>query len=207
MLHGLIQGQLEVRRAGDGSTRLAGSFPYGTPAVLSDGGRTGRPRKEVIAPRAFAYRVEKPDEDIHLLLGHDFGQPLASKLTATLKLTDTDEALKFEALISREIAETSYGRDALAMIGSGLAVGISPGFRIPPARAVKDAEAISEEPDRPDEGMHRAIIRTVKSALLYELSVVTRPAYSESQVEARNWAPNHKPEVSGSRTAAKRWRL
>ena len=185
-------GELELRRKSDGSTRLRGSFPYNSPAVLSDGGRTGRPRKEVFASRAFSFRVDDPSKEIHLLLGHDYGQPLASKLTGTLKLRDTAKALLLEATISPEIADTSFGRDALAMIGAGLAFGISPGFRMPPERAVPRAEAetITEEPDRPEEGMNRAIIRTVRQALLYELSIVTRAAYKESQIEARNWTPD-----------------
>lgn len=205
---GGLAGELEVRRDGGGGTRLRGRFPYGVPAVLSDGGRTGRPKKEVFAPRAFAYRVNDPTKEIHLLLGHDFGQPLASKMTHTLTLRDTVEALLLEATISPAIADTSFGRDALAMIGAGLAFGISPGFRMPPERAVPlaEAETITEEPDKPDEGMHRAIIRTIRQALLYELSVVTRPAYKESQIEARNWrlveeAPAYAP------AHLKRWRL
>ena len=192
MLHGAFAGELEVRRAGDGGTRLRGAFPYGKAAVLSDGGRTGRPRKELIEPRAFAFRVEDPKEDIHLLFGHDYGMPLASRATGTLTLQDTAAALIFDAVIPRAIAETTHGRDALALIAAGLAVGISPGFRIPPQRAVKEAETVEEEPDDgslDDDGQPRrgAIIRRVKAALLYELSIVTRPAYPEAQVEARNW--------------------
>ncbi len=201
-------GGLEVRRAHDGSTRLSGSFPYGSPAVLSDGGRTGRPRKEVFAPQAFAFRVNDPSKEIHLLLGHDFGQPLASKLTGTLQLKDTKAALQLEATISPAIADTSFGRDALAMIGAGLAFGISPGFRMPPERAVPRAEAetITEEPIEPEKGMHGAIIRTVHEALLYELSVVTRPAYKDSQIEARNWSPGA-TLISAAPAHLKRWRL
>jgi len=180
-------GALELRRANDGGARLTGRFPYGKPAVLSDGGRTGRPRKEIIAPGAFSYRVERPEEDIHLLVGHSYDRPLASKGTGTLSFQDTAAALIFNAIITREIAETAHGRDALALIGSGLAVGISPGFRIPPERAVPNAEEITEEEDRPEEGMHRAIIRTILAALLYELSLVVRPAYPEAQIEARSW--------------------
>ncbi|MCC5961576.1 MAG: HK97 family phage prohead protease [Rhodobacteraceae bacterium] len=187
-------GGLELRRAPDGGIRLAGSFPYGKYAVLSDGGRSGRPQKEVIASRAFEYRVNDPKEDIHFLVGHDYDHVLASKGTGTLTMRDTAAALIFEASISRAITETSYGRDALAMIAAGLAVGISPGFRIPPARAVPDAEDVSEEPDDgeiDEQGQPRrgALIRTVKAALLYELSVVVRPAYPEAQVEARSWSP------------------
>lgn len=187
-------GGLELRRENDGGVRLAGRFPYGKYAILSDGGRRGRPQKEVIASRAFAYRVDDPGEDIHLLVGHSYDMPLASKATGTMRLRDTAAALVFEALITAAIAQTTYGRDALAMIGAGLAVGISPGFRIPPVRAVPDAEEVTEEPDDgviDDQGQPRrgALIRTIKAALLYEMSVVTRPAYPEAQVEARSWTP------------------
>ncbi len=205
MLWGGSNGGLELRRSGDGSHRLQGTFPYGKPAVLSDGGRTGRPRKEVIARGAFSYRIEDPAEDIHFLVGHDFDHPLASKKTGTLSFRDTAAALLFEAVITPAIAETVHGRDALALIGAGLAVGISPGFRIPPARAVPEAEEITEEPDRPEEGMHRAIIRTIKAALLYELSLVVRPAYPEAQVEARNWTPHRAPLQAPH--PLNRWRL
>jgi HK97 family phage prohead protease len=188
MMHGLAIAPLELRRAADGGANLRGRFPYNKPAVLSDGGRTGRPQKEIIAPRAFAYRVEDPGEDIHLLVGHSFDTPLASKATGTLTFRDTSTALLFDATITPEIAATSYGKDILAMIAAGLAVGLSPGFRIPPKRAVPVAERIEEEEHDPANGKHRAIIRTILQALLYELSIVTRPAYDEAQVEMRNWA-------------------
>jgi len=200
-------GGLELRRESDGGVRLSGHFPYGEPAVLSDGGRTGRPQKEIIAPRAFAYRVDDPKEDIHLLVGHSFDAPLASKGTGTLQFTDTDNALTFRALITRQIADTTHGRDVLALIGAGLAVGISPGFRIPPKRAVAEAETVEDEPDRPDQGMHRAVIRTVRAALLYEMSVVTRPAYPKAQIEARDWQLlSFEGEKSGLHRTLNRWR-
>ena len=206
MLWGAPSGELELRREGDGSTRLRGRFPYGRPAVLSDGGRRGRPRKEIIGRRAFAYRVESPDEDIHLLVGHDYDRPLASRGTGTLDLEDTDDALLLAARITPDVASTAFGRDALALLNQGLARGLSPGFRLPPARAVppEQAERIEEEPNAPERGMHGAIIRTVLSALLYELSIVTRPAYPEAQVEARRWEPDARPPRA--RRAAYRWR-
>jgi HK97 family phage prohead protease len=187
---GLDCGGLELRRAVDGSHRLRGRFPYGKPAVLSDGGRTGRPRKEVIASRAFAYRVEDPKEEIHLLVGHSYDKPLASKGTGTLSFKDADDALTFDATITREISQTSYGTDILSLLFAGLAIGLSPGFRIPPERAVRHAEAVTEEPHDPSRGMFGALIRTIFAALLYELSIVTRPAYDQAQVEARNWTPD-----------------
>ena len=191
MLYGAAT-ELTTRMESDGTRILSGRFPYNKTATLSDGGRRNRPRKEKFAPKAFEFRVDKPDEDIHLLVGHDFDKPLASKLSDTLTLTDTLEALLFEARILPNIAETQHGRDILALLTSGLAVGLSPGFRIPPERAVKDAESVEQEPDdgQPDangDPQRGAIIRTIISALLFELSIVTRPAFDEAQVEERSW--------------------
>lgn len=204
MLWGGHEGGLELRKRASGALALHGRFPYNRRAVLSDGGRTGRPRKEVIAPRAFSYRVERPEEDIHLLIGHSYDRPLASRGAGTLKLVDSDDALSFAATITDEMQEVSYVRDFLAAMRAGLIIGISPGFRIPPERAVPNAEKVEEED--PAEGM--ALIRTIFAALLYELSVVTRPAYDETQIEERNWKPLPQAQVCrSSRTrGALKWR-
>lgn len=194
MLFAAPDGGLELRAERDGSHRLSGRFPYGKLATLSDGGRRGRPRKETFASRAFSYNVAREDIDISLLVGHSFDKPLASRKAGTLELTDTDDALSFTAIITRAVAETSFARDALALIAAGLAVGLSPGFRIPPERAVPDAEKVEEE----DPALGSALIRTITAALLYELSIVTRPAYSEAQVELRNWSPDTRKAITSA---------
>jgi len=181
---GFESGGLEVRRQG-GQTRVSGSFPYNSLATLSDGGKRGRPRKERFAAQAFKHSVKSPDQEIHLLVGHDFGKPIASKLHGSLVLQDTRGALTFEATLSDDVLGTSHGSDAIALLASGLIVGVSPGFRIPPEQTVPNAETIEDED--PSEG--RAIIRTINEAVLYELSLVTRPAYPDTTVEQRNWKP------------------
>lgn len=207
MLWGAENGGLELRRSGDGSARLRGRFPYGKRAVLSDGGRTGRPRKEVIAPRAFSYRVELPAEDIHFLVGHSYDRPLASRGAGTLVLNDTDEALFFDATITEEMQGVSYVADFLRGFAAGLILGLSPGFRIPPKRAVEEAETVEDEGHDPENGAHNAIIRTVHHALLYELSAVTRPAYDEAQIEARNWSQLGGESRQFTNSHLNRWRL
>lgn len=174
----VLPGQLEVRKKGGGRV-IRGRFPYMKHAVLTDGGNKGRPVKERFKPGAFKYRINDAKAEIHLLVGHDYSQPLASKLTGTMTFQDTFAALVFEAFIAEAIASTSYGADILALIGAGLAVGLSPGFRIPPKQTVPDAETIEDED--PDEG--RAIIRTINDCLLYEMSIVTMPAYADATVE------------------------
>jgi HK97 family phage prohead protease len=208
MLTGFADGGLELRKRASGALALQGRFPYGKRAILSDGGRSGRPKKEVIAPRAFAYRVDRPDEDIHFLVGHSFDKPLASRGAGTLDLVDSDDALTFTALIMPEMQEVSYVRDILAGIAAGLTLGISPGFRLPPKRVVAEPEMIEDEGRDPENGAHNAIIRTVLAALLFEISVVTRPAYPEAQVEARNWesgVSDHNTTTGLHRTLS-RWR-
>lgn len=172
-------GELEIRKRSGGGRAIRGKFPYNKRAVLSDGGNKGRPVKEVIKPGAFKYRLEDPTADIHLLVGHSYDKPLASRLTDTLTFEDTPTALFFEALITEAVLGTSYAEDTLALIGAGLIVGLSPGFRVPPKQTVPDAETIEDED--PEEG--RAIIRTLNDVLLYELSIVTSPAYKEASVE------------------------
>ncbi|WP_111431021.1 HK97 family phage prohead protease [Rhodobacteraceae bacterium DSL-40] len=201
MDHGVHLGSLEIRDSGDGSRRLRGRFPYGKRAVISDGGRRGRPQKEEFAPKAFAYRVEKPDEEIHLLLGHSYDQPLASKLNDTLILEDTPEALKFEAIILPPVQRTTFWMNFWAGFQAGLIVGLSPGFRLPPERAVPAEEAEQIEEEDPEEG--DALIRTIFQALLFEISLVTRPAYSETEVEARSLIMPPRPQFR----ALDRWRL
>lgn len=199
MLTGFAHGGLELRRSSDGSATLQGRFPYNSRATLSDGGRTGKPRKEQFAPGAFAHSVETGQE-VHLLVGHSFDRPLASRGAGSLTLEDTPEALVFGATIAPAMMDVGHVRDALSALAAGLIVGISPGFRIPPKQTVPDAESVEEEDPR--EG--RALIRTIKEAILFELSLVVRPAYSETEIEARSWQVNE-PVCTPSHL--NRWRL
>ncbi len=201
MLLGGAIGALEIRAAQDGSRRLKGTFPYEKRAVLSDGGKTGRPRKEKFRRKAFAYRIEKPDEEIHLLIGHDYNRPLASRGAGTFFVSDTPEAVIFEAIILPELQRAPYVQDFFAGFAVGLIVGISPGFQIPPQRIDPNAEETTEED--PSEG--RALIRTINSALLYEFSLVTVPAYKETTVEER--AAVFSDPVTGLHRALQRWRV
>lgn len=204
MLTGFADGGLELRRKPDGSARLRGRFPYNSRATLSDGGRTGRPRKEQFAPGAFRHSVET-EREVHLLVGHSYDRALASRGAGSLILEDTPEALTFNATIAAEIMDVSYVRDALAAMSAGLIVGISPGFRIPPEQTVPNAESVEEED--PSEG--RALIRTIHEAILAELSLVVRPAYGETEVEARSWdigAGAHPKVDPGLHRTLNRWR-
>lgn len=192
MLWGVHSSGLELHTEG-GETRLRATFPYGRAAVLSDGGHIGRQRQEVIAARAFADRLGS-GEDVHFLSGHDFNKPLASRSAGTLTLTETDDALTIEASISADMAGVSYVRDFLSAHAAGLVRGLSPGFRVRPG-----GEKVEERGN--------AILRTIRAADLIEVSAVTRPAYPEAQIEARNWQPvSEAANRVVNRHPATRWR-
>ena len=184
MLFGGNLGALELRAEG-GATRLRATFPYGAETELAPG------RREVIASRAFADRIEA-GEDIHLLSGHDYNKPLASRAAGNLTLADGDDALVIEATIADG---TTWARDFLAAHAGGLIRGLSPGFRV----------------DLGGERIERrgnSVLRTISPAALFELSAVTRPAYSSAQIEARAWETHQdRQPYRGAVHHLNRWRL
>ncbi|MBD2840767.1 HK97 family phage prohead protease [Erythrobacter rubeus] len=193
---------LELREEGDGTRRLRGSFPYRKRAVIDSGGNGRRPRKEQFASRAFSFAVEDTERDIHLLIGHSFDRPLASRKAGTLSFTDSDDALTFEAVLTREIQRTTWGQDFLAAYAAGLITGLSPGFRVAPPEAVpRPEETVDEDPA---EG--NALIRTIFAAVLFEMSLVTRPAYPDTEADLRSFNPA--PAAPHPMTdIMRRWRL
>ena len=87
---------LEIRQVG-GATVLQGRFPYGRLATISN---RGRRRKESIMPRAFRFAIEQePERKIDILVGHDFGKPIASRQSGTLTIRDSAAAVEFEATL------------------------------------------------------------------------------------------------------------
>jgi len=179
MLWGASSGALEVRSEG-GTTRLRATFPYGVSTVLAPG------REEVIAARAFS-----TDGTVHLLSGHDYEKPLASTEAGNLTLRNGDDALEVEATIEDG---TSWARDFVAAHKAGLIRGLSPGFRVEPG---------GEHVTRSGDGL----LRTITAARLYEVSAVTRPAYSQAQIEARSWETHQDRQPVRVPSYRMRWRL
>lgn len=182
MLWGASLGALELRSEG-GATRLRATFPYKAETELALG------RREIIAPRAFASRINTGAE-IHLLSGHDYEKPLASRAAGTLSLRDTDAALELDALID---PGTTWARDFLSAHAAGLIRGLSPGFRV-----ASGGEKI--------ENRGQYLLRTIVAADLFELSAVTVPAYPQAQIEARAWE-THQDRLPYVPHHLNRWRL
>ena len=171
-------GELEIRQSGRGRV-LRGRFNYASMATIRDRGRV---RKETFEPRAFRFAIEDDSRQIDVLAGHDFGKPLASRKAGTLEIVDGDEAVTFEARLPDD--PPSWVIDAERAIAAGLMTGLSPGFTVPPASAVPDAERLEPEPGNP--GVQ---IRVIREAVLREFSVVTAPAYADAGVALRSDHP------------------
>ena len=168
------EGALEIRQL-DGRRILSGRFPYNALATVSD---RGRRRKETFASGAFDFAIDDPERRIDLLVGHDFGKPLASRQSGTLTLESSAEGVSFEARLPDD--PPSWVVDAERAVDAGLMTGISPGFRVPPRNVVPDAETILPEPGNP-----LVDIRQINHAVLREFSIVTAPAYLDAAVELR----------------------
>ena len=175
----MLLGEIEVRRRSGRRPRLRGSFPYGKLATVRNRGRV---RKERIASRAFSFAIEAPDREINLLAGHSFAAPLASKRSGSLSIKDSADAVTFEATLPVEADQPTWMRDAVKAVEAGLVGGISPGFIVPPKGVVPNAERFVPEPGNPD-----VSIREIRAAVLLEMSLVTRPAYSSTTVTTREW--------------------
>ena len=170
--------EVEVRQRG---RELFGSFRYSSTATMSDRGKT---RKERFEPGAFKFALDDPTREINLLSGHTFNAPLASRQRGSLKLEDTPEELQFTAQLPLESEQPTWMIDTVKAVRAGLVGGISPGFRVPPADVVPDAESLEPEPGNPG-----VFIRVIRAAVLFELSIVTRPAYTGTSIDIRGDAP------------------
>ena len=134
----------------------------------------GKVRKERFDPEAFRFAVEDAEREVHLLRGHSFDQTPCQQRAGTLRLQDGPEALEFEADLPAPEARPSWVQDTVLAVEARLIRGISPGFRVPPRAVVPDAERIVPEPGNPD-----VAIRVIRQAVLFELSLVSRPATTE----------------------------
>ena len=174
---GVYAVDLEVRQDGERPT-ITGRFPYGSMATIA---ASGRRQRERFSPGAFAPALDLEGQEINFLLGHDMARPLASRNAGTFILVDTPTALTFTAVLPAEGEQTSWQRDFMLAQGQGLLRGISPGFNVLPKARYPSAEVDEPEPGRPG-----LFVRTINLAALGEFSAVTRPAYPDTSLEARD---------------------
>ena len=209
----IFEAEFEIRARGRGRS-LSGRFPYspGPGRKMATVADRGKVRKERIAGDAFGWQLREFEKlqkelaqvieakvdaarieilrqaldrrNVHILSGHTFDRPLGDLKAGTARVTSTEAALDFEVDLPAENDMPTYMSDVVRMVQAGLAGGVSPGFRVPPAGVVADAEGFEPEPGNP-----AVDVRVIRQAVLHELSIVTRPAYSETEIDARSFEP------------------
>ena len=174
----IFEAELEIRAKG-GRRSLRGRFPYspGPGRKMATVRDRGKVRKERIGPDAFGWqmrefakvqkqyaeaiqsaldrariellRQELERRNVHILAGHDFNKPLGDLKGGTATVTSTREAVDFAVELPADGEMPSYMSDTVRMVQAGLIGGVSPGFRVPPASVVANAEALEPEPGNP----------------------------------------------------------
>lgn len=154
---------VEMRAADDEALRVSGLA-----IVYESQTDTGWGFDEVVARGAAKDALATNDQ--YLLWQHDTAEPLARVKNGTLTLRETDAGVEIEATLPK----TQRGRDIYENIRSGLVDKMSFGFIVE-----------SDQWSKVDGGDVR---RITKVGSLLEVSMVTFPAYQDTDVQAREAA-------------------
>lgn len=148
--------RFEIRKNSDGTRTIAGTAVVFN-AISEDLGGF----QERIAAGAFTQSlISYPD--VIIAYQHDLSQPLGRVSSGTAKVWQDERGLHYTC----KLPDTSWARDLTALMARGDVSQNSFGFSVPP-----NGDAFSMQADG-------TVLRTVTQAVLWEISVVTTPAYS-----------------------------
>lgn len=126
---------------------------------------------ERIAPGAFTRALER--DDIKLLVNHDKAQVLgrngiAEGQPGSLTLVEDETGLRFDAVAT----DTSYARDLHTNVMAGVIDACSFGFRKPKYKNSRRSDG--------------KLVRELQDCELFDVSIVTYPAYNSTTASARS---------------------
>jgi HK97 family phage prohead protease len=169
-----IPAELRAETAADGTITVRGY------AAVFDEEATGLPFREVIKPGAFARSLQRGD-DVFLLVNHDTDQlPLARRSSGTLQLSEDGRGLLIEAQLdpanprAAEVASVLARNDASQM---SFAFKVAEGG----SRKTKDG------------------LRELSDLDLFEVSIVTWPAYAQTEVGLRSASATDRVRLARAR--------
>lgn len=125
--------------------------------------------REVLSRGCFKKSLQNRD-DVFAFYQHDSDKVLARTKAGNLRLAEDDKGLRIEM----DLIDTQLNRDVLAQVRSGNVDSMSFGM---PADTIK-----ARWESRGDYAL-----RTIESADLVEVSIVTFPAYTATEVSARSF--------------------
>ena len=169
----------EVRAIDDATVEVAGYA-----AVFNQETVIGGQWREQIAPGAFRDAIGR--DDVVFLINHE-GLPLARSRSGTLELSEDDHGLHMRALLDPTDPDV---RSIVPKMKRGDLDKMS--FAFVPTRQSWD-----DEDDMPR--------RTIESAELYDVSVVTTPAYAGTEIGLRSLERHRKAQKKSQ--AARRLRM
>jgi HK97 family phage prohead protease len=148
----------EVRAEGDGMTFTGYASVFNSPSEDLGG------FIEYVAPGAFKRSLQSRNE-VKLLWNHDSGEPLASLRGGTMQLVEDERGLK----VTAQLPNTTRGRDIAELLRTKVIDSMSFGFNV-----IKDSWSRDGQ------------TRTLESVRLFEVSVVSFPAYEATTAQVRS---------------------
>lgn len=169
---------VEVRAEDDGSLRVEGYA-----AVFNEAANIGGMFREQIAPGAFADAIGR--DDVVFLINHD-GLPLARTRSGTLELKEDERGLHMSTMLDATDPDV---QSIAGKMRRGDLDKMSFAF-------TADAQEWDESGDLP--------LRTIKRASLYDVSIVTTPAYDGTEIGLRCLQEHRKEQAAQNRVQAQR---
>jgi HK97 family phage prohead protease len=148
----------EVRAEGDGMTFTGYASVFNSPSEDLGG------FVEYVAPGAFKRSLQSRNE-VKLLWNHDSGEPLASLRGGTMSLVEDERGLK----VTASLPQTSRGKDVAELLRTKVIDSMSFGFNV-----IKDSWSRDGQ------------TRTLESVRLFEVSIVSFPAYEATTAQVRS---------------------
>ena len=179
----------ELRAASDGRSISGYAARYNTLSGPIPASKNGGYFRERILPGAFKQAVDG-GQDVTCLVNHDADKLLGRTSSGTLQLRDSATGLHFNC----SMPDTQLGRDTHTMIQRGDLNGCSFGFGMGERsdedwseEDIEDEDDLFGGDDDKKQKRSKQIVRTIKNfRTLYDVSVVTRPAYPKGTcVQAR----------------------
>jgi HK97 family phage prohead protease len=150
--------EFEVRAEGDGMTFTGYASVFNSPSQDLGG------FIEYVAPGAFKRSLQSRNE-VKLLWNHDAGEPLASLRGGSMQLVEDEVGLK----VTATLPQTSRGKDVAELLRLKTIDSMSFGFNV-----IKDTWSRDGQ------------TRTLDSVRLFEVSIVSFPAYEATTATVRS---------------------
>lgn len=157
--------EIRAKKNDDGSIRMSGYAAVFDSRSVTMWDWVYGSYQETIDPGAFTKTIQ--EADVRLLINHDANLILARTRPGTLRLSEDDTGLKVQA----DMAPTSYAQDLAVSMQRGDVSQMSFAFRI-----IKESWAETED------GLP---LRHLEEVALSDTSIVTYPAYPETEAALR----------------------